>query len=437
MNRKSFLACHLVASFVFLAVTAGPCEAAKEEKAAKDEMYKQVELFADAISIIEKDYVEEVKPKDAIYGALKGLLASLDAHSQFLTPEDYNEMRVETKGEFGGLGIEITIKDDLLTIIAPIDDTPAFKAGLKAGDRIVRIDGVSTKNITLTDAVKKLRGKPGTSVNLTILRDVEKKVFDVAITRDTIKIKSIKEASILADKIGYIRLSEFQENSPTDLEKALMELEAKGLDGLVLDVRNNPGGLLDVASYVAEKFLREGLMIVYTKGRISDQNLEFRSRVAARSRGHMKHLGYPMVVLINGGSASGSEILAGALQDHKRAVLLGTKSFGKGSVQTIIPLRDGSALRLTTSKYYTPSGRTIHGVGITPDLIVEEVHKPKEKPEKEEEKVSQDAKDVFEKIEKEEKPEDVAFKKRLEEDIQLARAFDLLKGITIYESKAK
>lgn len=429
--RKGVIIFCAAALFFFFGITSGFCEVKKEGKAAKDEMYSQIELFADAVSIIEKDYVEEVKPKDVIYGSLKGLLASLDPHSQFLEPEDYTEMKVETKGEFGGLGIEITIKDNLLTIISPIDDTPAFKAGIKAGDRIVRIEGVSTKNITLTDAVKKLRGKPGTSVNLTILREAEKKVFDVAITRDIIKIKSIKEASVVADRIGYVRLSEFQENSPNDLEKALMELEAKGIDGLVLDVRNNPGGLLDVASYVSEKFIKEGLMIVYTKGRMSDQNLEF------RSRGKTKHLGYPMVVLINGGSASGSEILAGALQDHKRAVILGTKSFGKGSVQTIIPLRDGSALRLTTSKYYTPSGRIIHGTGIIPDITVEDQKIPQEKVEKE--KKEEEAKEVFEKMEqeKEAKPEDLALKKRLEEDVQLARAVDLLKGINIYESKAK
>lgn len=400
------------------------------EKPAKEEsnFYEDLELFTDALSIIQLDYVEEKTSKDLIYGALKGMLKSLDPHSQFMTPDIYQEVKIETEGEFGGLGIEITIQDELLTIISPIDDTPAHRAGLRAGDRIVKIDGELTRDITLLDAVKKLRGKPGTEVTLSILREKEEKLMDLKVVRDVIKIKSIKEAEILGDDIGYIRLSEFQENTPRDLNRALKQLEDKKIKGLVLDLRNNPGGLLNTAVSVAEHFVPKGELIVYTKGRRENQDIEF------RSRGRYAPPSYPVVVLINGGSASGSEILAGAIQDHRQGILLGTKTFGKGSVQTVVPLKDGSAVRLTTSKYYTPKGRMIHEKGIEPDVEVPFVERKVPEKEKSEE--------VFEKIEEEKETEETKEekerKRKLQEkvflDNQLERAIDLIKGIDVYRT---
>lgn len=382
----------------------------------KDNFYEEIELFADALAIIRSEYVEQTKMEDLIYGALTGMLSSLDPYSQFMDPDTYNEIKVETEGEFGGLGIEITIKDGLLTIITPLDDTPAYRAGLKVGDRIVKIDGKLTRNITLLEAVKKLRGEPGSEVKLTIMREEEEKLLDFTIKRGIIKIKSIKQARIIEDNIGYIRIAEFQENTPQDLEKALKDLENQHMEGLILDLRNNPGGLLDVAVKVVDKFIKKEKVVVTTQGRIRNQNLEFKSVAPAHPR-------YPLVILINGGSASGSEIVAAAIQDHKRGILLGTKTFGKGSVQTIIPLRDGSALRLTTSRYFTPNGRVIHDEGITPDVIVE----------LEEEKVvkvTHQMRDIFEDIEKDRLKEK---KKEIVYDNQLNRALDLLKGIRAYQ----
>jgi len=300
------------------------------EKKKKDDLYRQVELFADSLAIVQNEYVEEVKPKDLIYGALKGMLSALDPHSQFMDPDTYSELKVDTEGKFGGLGIEVTIKDGLLTVVTPIEDTPAWKAGIKSNDRIVKINNEITRDISLSDAVKKMRGKPGEAVTLTILRESEKKILEFKIVRDIIKIKDIKEARILEEGIGYIRLVEFRENTPQDINIALEKLIKEGMAGLILDLRNNPGGLLDVAVKVAERFIEKGKIVVYTKGRQPSQNIEFISRSSHPL------LNLPMVVLINEGSASGSEIVAGALQDYRRAIILGTKSFGKGSVQTVI-----------------------------------------------------------------------------------------------------
>ena len=393
------------------------------EKKKKDELYRQVELFADSLAIIQNEYVAEVKPKDLIYGALKGMLSSLDPHSQFMDPDTYNELKVDTEGKFGGLGIEITIKDGLLTVVTPIEDTPAWKAGLKSNDRIVKINNEITRDMTLSEAVKRMRGKPGEAVTLTVLRESEKKILEFKIVRDIIKIKDIKEAKILEDGIGYIRLIEFRENTPQDINSTLERLSKEGMSGLILDLRNNPGGLLDVAVKVAERFIEKGKMVVYTKGRQEPQNIEFISR--------SKHpiLNMPMVILINEGSASGSEIVAGALQDYKRAIILGKKSFGKGSVQTVIPLSDGSALRLTTSKYFTPSGRVIHEKGVMPDIVVEdgkiELAQSPEKTGKSEE--------IFEDIEKKEKQlkEEKGFDYK--SDNQLMRAVDVLKAVKFYK----
>src|SRR3989338_6584596 len=267
-----------------------------------ERMYEELGLFTDALAIVESEYVEPPDPQTLIYGALKGMLASLDPYSQFMDPDTYKEIKVETEGEFGGLGIEITIKDDLLTVISPIDGTPAYKAGVKAGDKIVKIDNELTRDITLLDAVKKLRGKPGTAVRITVLREGEDKLLDFNITRDIIKIESIREAKMVDPEahIGYVRISEFQEKTPKDLITALQQLQTQGLEGLVLDLRDNPGGLLDVAVAVSEQFVPEKAIVVSTAGRIKTQNMEF------RSRGSQVALTAPIVVLVNEGSASAS-----------------------------------------------------------------------------------------------------------------------------------
>lgn len=361
-------------------------------KTSQSSLYDEVELLAEAITLIQSDYVEEVPPKRLIYGAMKGLVEALDRHSQFLDPEAYSEMQVETKGEFGGVGLEVTVsKDGQLTIVAPIDDTPSAEAGLKPNDKIVKIEGESTRGISLHDAVKKLRGRPGTKVTVTILRESENNLFDVTLARSVIKIRSVKEARMVDPRVAYLRITEFQDNTPRDLKKALETLEGQSLDGLILDLRNNPGGLLDVAVEVSEMFLPKGKLVVSTKGRVKDQNLEF---VAKDDK---PHLNYPMVILVNEGSASAAEIVAGALRDHHRGILMGTKTFGKGSVQTVIPLKDGSAIRLTTSIYYTPSGQSIHGNGLQPDVVV-----------------------------KEQEPAE-------EQDPMMLRAVDLLKGLKVYK----
>lgn len=391
------------------------------EREKKEEIYKQMELFSDAFVDIQSDYVEEKSPKDLIYGALKGMLSSLDPHSQFLTPNEYKELREETKGEFGGLGMEITIKDGLLTIVTPLEDTPAWRVGVKPGDRIVKIDGEPTRDITLLGAMRKLRGKPGTEVSITVLREPAKEFLDFKITRDIIKIKDIKDVLILEDKIGFIRLVEFRENTPQDFEKELKRLIKEGCDSLILDLRNNPGGLLDVAVKITQLFLEPNRLIVSTRGRKKNQNIEFKSKYPS------PFLDISLVILVNSGSASGSEIVSGCLQDYRRAIILGEKTFGKGSVQTLIPLSDGSALRLTTSKYFTPKEREIHSKGISPDIIIEEREieiEPKEKSE-----------DVFERLLEERELKRLP--EKYSKDLQLLRAIDIIKAIKLYREGAK
>ena len=361
-NKKIILlliVCAVISGILFFAVSE-----AKEKK--KDDLYKQVELFSDTLAIIQAEYVDEPNSKDLIYGALKGMVASLDPHSQFMDPDTFNELKVDTEGKFGGLGLEITVKDGLPTVITPIEDTPAWRAGIKPGDRIVKINNEITRDMSLTDAVKRMRGKPGETVTLIILRESEKKLLELKLVRGIIKIKGVKEAKILEDGIAYIRLVEFRENSLQEMNAAIEKLFKSGMSALIIDLRNNPGGALDSAVKITERFIEKGKMIVYTRGRILSQNLEFYANSAHPI------LTLPLAILINEGSASGSEIVAGAMQDYRRAIIIGTKSFGKGSVQSVIPLSDGSALRLTTSKYFTPSGKVIHGKGVTPDIIVDE-----------------------------------------------------------------
>jgi len=401
-----------------------------QDKNKKNALYRQVELFSDALAIIQTDYVSEVLPKDLIYGALKGMLAALDPHSQFMDPETYNELKVDTEGKFGGLGIEITLQDGLLTVITPIEDTPAWNAGIKAGDHIVKINNELTRDMSLTDAVKRMRGKPGDPVTLTILRESEKKIMEFKIVRDIIKIKDIKTAKILEDGIAYIRLVEFRESTDQDMDAALVNLKKEGMNALILDLRNNPGGLLDAAAAVSEKFIPKNKIIVSTKGRKKSQNMEITSTL------NTPILDCPMVVLINEGSASGSEIVAGCLQDYKRAIIVGVKSFGKGSVQSVIPLSDGSALRITTSKYFTPLGREIHGKGVIPDVMVEagtiESAGKKSGDDSDKEKVEE----VFKQVETKEQPQNQPEKPDFRADNQLSRAVDILKAIKIYKGTA-
>ena len=424
MKRMPWVALLLAGAVVF---TPQGAFGAKEAPVSEHEdIYKQLELFEAALSIVRSDYVEQPKAEQLVYGALKGMLSTLDPYSQFMDPDSYNELKVDTEGQFGGLGIEITIRDDLLTVISPIDDTPAYNAGLKPQDRIVKIDGQLTRGITVNEAVKKLRGQPKTKVTLTILREGEAALRDVSVERDIIKIKSIREAELLDDHIGYIRVSDFREKTTEDLEAAIKKLQESQMDAMILDLRNNPGGLLDVAVSVSELFLNRHQLIVSTKGRLQNQTQELR----ARMDGPVREL--PMVVLINEGSASASEIVAGAIQDHHRGVIIGTNSHGKASVQTIFPLKDGSALRLTTSKYYTPAGRLIEKKGIAPDVEVllerpPEDTKPKEK----------SGEQVFHQIEAGTNLKEPVPPKKTDGDNQIARAVDLLKGIKVYQTNQK
>src|SRR5919106_4371733 len=327
--------------------------------------YESLEAFTNILSIVKKNYVEDVDTKNLVSGAINGMLSSLDQHSAYLTPDLYKELQMDTQGRFGGLGIEITIRGGILTVVSPIEDTPAAKAGVKPGDQIFKIEDEFTKDMTLVDAVKKMRGPKGTKITISVRREGVPDLINFTLMRDTIRVQSVRSRT-LEEGYGYIRLAQFQERSDRDLQKSLEKLAAEkgGLKGLVLDLRNNPGGLLTQAVRVADLFLDSG-MIVYTEGRIDSQKQKY----FAQKDGSW--LDFPVVVLVNGGSASASEIVAGALQDHKRAVVLGTKTFGKGSVQTILPLDDSSALRLTTARYFTPKGRSIQAMGIVPDIIVE------------------------------------------------------------------
>lgn len=375
----------------------------------REAMYKELDIFAEGIALIEKKYVEDITSKDLIYGAMKGMLESLDSYSQFLNPDEYKELLVDTEGKFGGVGIEITIRNGLLIIVSPIEGTPGWEGGLLPGDIVVKIDGELTKDITLQEAVKKLRGEPGTEVRLTVLREDTRKMEEIKIVRGIIHIQDIRRALILEDGIGYVRITEFRESTAIDLEKELKSLETQNLRGLILDVRSNPGGLLYSAIEVASKFLETGKLVVSTKSKTE------KDQIFNALPGVVKITKVPMVVLIDQGSASGSEIVAAALRENKRAILLGEKSFGKGSVQTIIPLSDGSALRITTSKYYTPNGNSIHEKGIEPDILVER-------------EITEEVKeDVFENLEN---------KKEFEyrKDNQILRALDLIRGLLVVNS---
>jgi len=330
-----------------------------------DEIYEQVKLLTEVFTLVRDNYVEPVDAKKLIYGACEGMVSKLDPFSQFMDPTAHEMMKSETEGEFGGLGIRIAIREGVLIVVTPLPRTPAYELGILPGDKIMKIKGKDTKDITLTEAVKLLRGKPGTEVTISILREGEKDLIDFTITRAVIKIESVPDAKMLTNKIGYIELTEFSKDTPSEFDKAWKKLEKQGMESLILDLRYNPGGLLVTAVEICKDFIGEEKLIVYTQGRREDQVIKFFAEKKA------KHEKMPLVILVNKGSASGSEIVAGCIQDWKRGIVLGEKTFGKASVQSLMPLSDGSGLRLTTAKYYTPSGRSIHDVGITPDIIVE------------------------------------------------------------------
>ncbi len=387
---------------------------------AREEAYDTLKVFTEVITLVQSNYVESIESKELIYGAIRGMLETLDPHSSFMTPDVYKEMQVETQGSFGGLGIEITVQDHQLTVVAPIDDTPADRAGIHAGDRIIRIDDKPTKDMTLLEAVRKLRGPKGTQVNVTILRDGEEP-FNVTITRDIIAVHSVRVSELLEDGVGYIRLVSFQERTARDLEESLTKLKEQGMRGLILDMRNNPGGLLSQAVQATDLFLEKGKLIVSTEGRVQNQNLRFVDE-------HDNPEKFPMVVLVNRGSASASEIVAGALQDHQRAILIGTPTFGKGSVQTVIPLNDGSGLRLTTARYFTPNRRAIQGAGLTPDITVE----PPRPPTTTQAQIDQRQKTIGEQEGDTSRPLGRG-PPDPKKDPQLGRAVEVLKAILIYE----
>lgn len=396
---------------------------------AAGEGYEELRTFTEVLSMVKKHYVEEVKTKDLVYGAIKGMLSSLDPHSSFMPPDAYKDMQVETKGEFGGLGIQVGLKEKVITVIAPIEDTPAFRAGIKAGDKIVSINKESAKDMTLQDAVSKMRGTPRTPVTIGIVREGWEDPRDFTMIREIIKIKSIK-AKMIEGNIGYIKLSQFQEQTSADLAAALRKLSDEKFNAIILDLRNNPGGLLNSSIDVAGQFLPKGKLVVYTNTRTGEKS-EFLTEGD-------KSYSQPMIVLVNEGSASASEIVAGALKDWNRAVILGTQTFGKGSVQTVIPLSDGAGLRLTTAKYYTPKGTSIQNTGITPDIILKLAAKngAKEHPVFREKDLARHLKNEQSDV-KPEEAETVPLEVDEKDDIQLQRAIDILKTWNVFKGLPK
>jgi len=396
--------------------------------------YKGLKTFSEVLDMVDKNYVEPVETDKLLQGAINGMIKSLDPHSSFMTAEMYKELEVETRGSFGGIGIEITLQKDVLTVVSPIEDTPAYNAGVKAGDQIVRINGKSTKDITVLDAVKQLRGPKDTKVTITILREGMVKPKDIELTRSIISIKSVK-SRVYDDHIGYIRISAFQERTGDDLKKALREIEAKArpLKGIVLDMRNNPGGLLHQSVEVSDAFLKSG-NIVSTRGRAKGME----SKTVAKDNGDEPIC--PMVVLVNEGTASAAEIVSGALQDNGRAVIIGTQTFGKGSVQTVIPLEDGAALKLTTARYYTPKGRSIQAEGITPDIVIKQIRPGDEKEDADhallrEKDLKGHIKSPKENDAKAEEPKKET--DNLDRDSQLKNAIDILKSWDILKKNSK
>jgi len=411
----------LLACLLFGVFPAAFAQEAQPAKSEEDNGYAQISIFAKALELIRQDYVDDNKTSyhDLINAAMKGMLSSLDPHSQFMNPDDFRDMQDDTRSRFNGLGIEVSMKNGLPTVIAAMEDTPAAKAGILSGDQILRINGISTERMDLQDAINVLRGPPGAKITLTLLRPSTKEIKEYTLQRAEIKIQSVKGARLLDPeftgpfKIGYIRLVQFNEPTADELSKALDELQKQGMQALILDLRNNPGGLLNSAVDVCAQFLPPNTKVVSTQGRVASQQHDYSTSGAKKERGN-----FPMVVLINEGSASGAEIVAGALKDLHRAVLVGETTFGKGSVQNVMQLPDGSAVRFTTAKYYTPSKQVIQGNGVTPNIRVA---------------VTADQERSLSALRNtgNMKPEDekTIIKAR---DPQMLRAIDALKGVMIY-----
>ncbi|MFN3534331.1 MAG: S41 family peptidase [Desulfatiglandales bacterium] len=429
-RMRNFLMVLGIVGFLFLS------EANWKASSSEDPLYENLRIFAEVLKEIQANYVEDVDPQKLVYSAIEGMVKSLDAHSAFLKKEEYTELMEETKGEFTGIGIEITIKDNTVTVVSPIEDTPAYRAGLKPGDKIIKVDNAPTRDMTLTEVVKRIRGPKGTQVKITIHREGEPSPLEFEITREKIPIQNVK-GYYLGSSIGYLRVSSFQNNTSDKLYKIFQDLQKDHeIKGILLDLRNNPGGLLSEAVKVADLFLDEGT-IVTTQGRGSAQKTELKARQGDNS------IDLPMVVLVNEGSASASEIVAGALQDNKRALIVGTKTFGKGSVQTVIPLSDGSGLRLTTSLYFTPSGRSIQVTGIEPDVNIP-AYKPTDLELKE--RMLRE-KDLQRHMEKKEEGKGVRGEKLdepdqngkilLEKDYQVSYGVGILKGARLFKVKVQ
>ena len=425
MKRSGLLATAVVTTVVLLSLRQDVGAATS----ANSETYKQLDLFGEVFSLVRANYVDDINDDSLVESAINGMLTSLDPHSNYLNTKNFNDMKVQTRGEFGGLGIEVSMENGLVKVVSPIDDTPAARAGLKPGDLITHLDGEPVQGLTLPEAVEKMRGPINSEIKLTIHRE-GRDPFDVKLVRATIKIQSVR-SHLEGDSIGYVRITTFNEQTDVGLSNAIKNLKQQAgnkLIGVVLDLRNDPGGLLDQAVAVSDAFLEKG-EIVSTRGRRSEDAQRYNARpgdIAA---------GLPVAVLINGGSASASEIVAGALQDHHRAILLGTKSFGKGSVQTIIPLPGHGAMRLTTARYYTPSGRSIQAKGIDPDIVVEaaKIEKTTEKGEK-----PVTASDLKRDDSGDAPPEQSSVDPAVmgtAADYQLTRAVDMLRGIALFNGR--
>jgi carboxyl-terminal processing protease len=426
MKRLGLIAAAAGAVFLFMPIhDTGAAAASATTAANAQDPYKQLKLFGDVLQLVRTDYVDKVSAEKLVEGAINGMLTALDPHSNYLNAKSFDDMKVQTRGEFGGLGIEVSMENGLVKVVSPIDDTPAAHAGIKPGDLIVKIDGTPVQGMTLPQAVEKMRGPVNSDITLTINRKGEKP-FDVKLTRAIIKIKSVR-AHLIDNDIGYIRITSFTEQTDVGLHNAMQKLKDEShnkLAGIVLDLRNNPGGLLDQAVAVAGAFISKG-EIVSTRGRNPDDGQRYDSHTADITGG------LPMAVLINGGSASASEIVAGALKDHHRAVLIGTRSFGKGSVQTIIPLPGHGAMRLTTARYYTPSGRSIQALGIEPDIVVAaaRIEQPAKKTGAPAAATSANSKEN-----NDEGTIDAALI-GTKNDYQLTRAVDMLRGIAMFNGR--
>jgi carboxyl-terminal processing protease len=419
--KRRFLFCTIACLLLINILLGVRFYSARAAGAEDDSGYSQIAVFAKAVQLLRQDYVDGTKTSyhDLIYAAMKGMLASLDPHSQFMDPEDFRDMQDDTRSRFNGLGIEVSLKGGLLTVVTPMEDTPAAKAGILSGDQILRINGTATDKMDLQDAVNLLRGNTGQKVTLTVLRPATKEIKDYVLERAEIKVQSVKGTKLLDPelggpfKIGYVRLIQFNEPTATELAKALDELQKQGMQALVLDLRNNPGGLLNVAVDVCGQFLPPNTKVVSTQGRVASQQHDYTTAGTGKERPR-----FPIAVLVNEGSASGSEIVAGALKDLHRAVIVGETTFGKGSVQNVMQLPDGSALRFTTAKYYTPSKQVIHGNGVAPNIVV---------PMSAEQERTLFAQRSTENL----KPQDETNLIRTK-DPQMLRAIDALKGVMIY-----